>query len=160
MSGANPEIERKFLVRTLPDGLDAVPKTAIEQGYLAVDAGGTEVRLRKKGERRLLTVKSGAGLTRLEAEVELTSAQFQSLWPMTAGRRLKKLRHGVPYGALTVEVDVYSGNLSGLCVAEVEFESEGDARAFEPLSWFGVEVTGDPRYLNRTLALLGPPDSD
>jgi len=35
---------------------------------------------------------------------------------------------------------------------EVEFDSEPDARLFVPPSWFGQEVTGDPRYQNAALA--------
>jgi CYTH domain-containing protein len=39
----------------------------------------------------------------------------------------------------------------------VEFASERDAVAFEPLSWFGLEVTEDPPYKNRWLARRGLP---
>ena len=40
---------------------------------------------------------------------------------------------------LNFEVDVYSGALTGLSVAEVEFGSEEAADAFEPPAWFGPE---------------------
>src|SRR5437879_4745223 len=43
---AGTEIERKFLVRELPD-LDDVKKQEILQGYISVDGDGTEVRLRR-----------------------------------------------------------------------------------------------------------------
>ena len=33
----NVEIERKFLVRRLPDGLAAFPSKQFEQGYLSTD---------------------------------------------------------------------------------------------------------------------------
>jgi CYTH domain-containing protein len=42
-------------------------------------------------------------------------------------------------------------------VAEVEFESEAAADEFEPPDWFGPEVTDDPRYANRALAVDGVP---
>jgi adenylate cyclase len=42
-------------------------------------------------------------------------------------------------------------------VAEVEFDSEEEARRFEPPDWIGAEVTGDERYLNETLATSGRP---
>jgi adenylate cyclase len=151
------EVERKFRLQSPPDlsGSEADP---IEQGYLAVGADG-EVRLRRKGEQTLLTVKRGAGLSRGEAEVEISPEQFEALWPLTEGRRLRKRRHVLPEGGLEIEVDVYEGELDGLIVAEVEFDSEDLARTFEPPAWLGDEVTGDERFLNENLAVNGSPDA-
>jgi CYTH domain-containing protein len=149
------EVERKFLVSDPPD-LDGAPSDEIEQGYLAIGADG-EVRLRRKGEQPLLTAKRGSGLSREEAEVELDRKSFDRLWPLTEGRRLHKRRYVVPHGGLEIEVDVYEGDLEGLVVAEIEFDSEEEARRFEPTAWMGEDVTGDERYLNETLATRGRP---
>jgi CYTH domain-containing protein len=149
------EIERKFLVRDTPD-LGATESDEIEQGYLAIGAEG-EVRLRRKGERLILTAKRGSGLSRDEAEVELEREAFDRLWPLTEGRRLHKRRHVLPHGDLRIELDVYEGDLAGLVVAEIEFDSEDDAGAFEAPPWLADEVTGDDRYLNETLATEGRP---
>ena len=54
------EIERKFLVDRLPDGLDDNPSAEIEQGYLAITTE-VEVRVRRYGEQAFLTVKSSGG---------------------------------------------------------------------------------------------------
>jgi adenylate cyclase len=151
------EVERKFLVSGSPD-LDGTDADEIEQGYLAIGSDG-EVRLRRKGERLLLTAKRGAGLSRQEAEVEIDRASFDELWSLTDGRRLRKRRHVVPYGELEIELDVYAGDLEGLIVAEIEFVSEEDAKAFDPPDWLGEEVTGDHRYLNETLATAGVPSA-
>ena len=79
-------------------------------------------------------------------------------WPLTEGRRLEKTRHVIPAGAdLTIELDVYSGALTGLLVAEVEFGSEEAAGTFEPPAWFGTEVTDDARFKNQQLASVGAP---
>jgi len=149
------EVERKFLVPDPPD-LTGTPADEIEQGYLAIGAEG-EVRLRRKGERLVLTAKRGSGLSREEAEIELDPESFDSLWPLTEGRRLHKRRHLVPYGDLRIEVDLYEGELEGLVVAEIEFSSEEEARGFDPPGWLGEDVTGDRRYLNETLAAEGAP---
>jgi adenylate cyclase len=149
------EVERKFLVGEPPD-LGDTESDEIEQGYLAIGSDG-EVRLRRKGEKLVLTAKRGAGLSRDEAEVELDRESFERLWPLTEGRRLHKRRHLIPDGDLTIELDVYEGDLEGLLVAEIEFDSEDQARAFEPPGWIGEEVTGDERYLNETLATQGRP---
>jgi adenylate cyclase len=149
------EVERKFLVSE-PPNLDDADSQEIDQGYLAIGEDG-EVRLRRKGERLLLTAKRGAGLSREEGEVELDREAFDRLWPLTEGRRLHKRRYVLPLDDDEIEVDVYAGELEGLVIAEVEFGSEEEARAFEPPDWLGEDVTGDPRYLNETLATAGTP---
>jgi adenylate cyclase len=149
------EVERKFLVPEPPD-LDGTEADEIEQGYLAIGADG-EVRVRRKGDKLVLTAKRGEGLSREEAEIELDRERFDDLWPLTDGRRLHKRRHVIPHGDLKIELDVYEGDLEGLVVAEIEFSSEGEANSFDPPDWLGDEVTGDRRYLNETLAAEGAP---
>jgi CYTH domain-containing protein len=150
------EIERKFIVGEVPAVVDGLKGEAIRQGYIAAE-GEVEVRLRAKGEKLFLTVKRGAGLVREEREVELSTHQFEVLWPSTEGWRLEKTRYQVPIGELTLEVDVYSNPLAGLVTAEVEFLTEKDAATFVPPSWIGVEITDDRRYSNRNLARFGRP---
>jgi adenylate cyclase len=149
------EVERKFLVSEPPD-LGGTESDEIHQGYLAIGSDG-EVRLRRRGEKLVLTAKRGSGIARDEAEIQLEEADFDVLWPLTEGRRLRKRRHVIPYGDLDIELDVYEGDLEGLLVAEIEFPSEDEARALEPPDWLGEEVTGDERYLNETLATRGRP---
>ena len=153
------EIERKFLVQPthLPDNIDRYPHDLIQQGYLAVTSEGGEVRVRRKGDRGYLTVKSGGDLQRSEHEVELTPQQFQQLWPATEGRRLEKTRYLIRHGDHLIELDVYHASLTGLSTAEVEFTSIEASQSFQPPAWFFREVTQDSRYKNRNLALHGRP---
>jgi len=148
----NQEIERKFLLKEMPPGFDPSAGDPIEQGYLAVEPNGNQVRLRKKGETASLTVKHGEGLVRAEHEIELTPAQYAELWPLTAGRRLTKRRCEIFHAGRTLEIDVYGGKNSGLVVAEVEFESAEAARAFVPPEWFAGDISERPEYSNRNLA--------
>jgi len=152
------EIERKFLVAEPPE-LDGVEHAEIEQGYLALaeGTGGAEVRLRRKSDDLSLTIKGGTGRTRSEEEIALDRERFDSLWPLTEGRRVAKTRHLIGHGDLTIELDSYHGELDGLRVAEVEFPDEAAADAFEAPAWFGEEVTGNVNYLNETLATKGRP---
>jgi adenylate cyclase len=152
MSGS--EIERKFLVDGVPDGVTVESREPIRQGYLAVADDGSELRVRAIGDAFRLTVKSGGGEVRSEHEVAIGAALFDALWPLTGGRRVEKERLRIPHGRLVIELDVYGGALAGLHVAEVEFESVEAAREFEPPDWFGREVTGDPAYKNQSLAQL------
>jgi CYTH domain-containing protein len=158
--GTSREVERKFLVRPGPLPFDpaACPAETIEQGYLAQDPEGNEVRVRRKGSRCFITVKSRGGLVRQEVELELTEGQFRSLWPLASGRSLAKTRYRVPGFGVTLEVDVYSGALEGLVTAEVEFATEEESRTFAPPSWLDREVTEDRRYRNESLATHGLPE--
>jgi CYTH domain-containing protein/CHAD domain-containing protein len=149
------EIERKFLLDEPPEQLQGLTGERIEQGYLAV-AGGVEVRLRRAGDRLLLTAKVGYGEVREEVEIGIGAGHFDALWPLTESRRLRKTRFLVPLGqGLEAEVDVYEGDLAGLVTAEVEFGFERQSRDFRPPAWLGEEVTGDHRFANQSLALDG-----
>jgi CYTH domain-containing protein len=148
-----PEIERKFLVTALPDGLGE--GDTIDQGYLAIAPDGVETRIRRRAGAATLTVKSGPAMIRVEEEIPLETARFDALWPLTEGRRLEKVRHLIPLErGLTAELDVYGGALAGLLTAEIEFPSEAAARDFSPPPWLGEEVTGDATYANQNLATL------
>ena len=81
---AGREIERKFLVSALPD--NPCPGTRILQGYLPLASEHTEVRLRRKGDETVVTVKCGHGLERGEHEVAISAEVFEALWPLTAAR--------------------------------------------------------------------------
>lgn len=146
------EIERKFLVRKLPNGLTSYPHRKISQGYLVSLDDGLQVRLRNSGEKYSLAFKRGAGRVREEREIELTRPQFDALWPATEGKQLLKTRYEVPFGHRMVEIDVYHERHEGLVVAEVEFDDEKTATDFQPPDWLGDDVTGDPRYSNQLLA--------
>ncbi len=155
------EVERRFLVDRLPDDLESYPSDRLSQGYLAVDPAGAQVRLRRRGYHTLLTIKSGRGLARAEEEFVIDGPRFERLWPATEGRRVEKTRYKLPLdGGLTLELDVFSGALEGLVMAEVEFDSVEAALAFTPPDWLRPEVTEDRRYENARLALYGRPDRE
>jgi CYTH domain-containing protein len=149
----NREIERKFLVKWLPDGLKRLRSFVIEQGYLASESAGKQVRLRKTGRSTSLTFKARRDTHREEREIKLSPKQFAALWPGTAGRRLRKVRYEIPWDNLMIELDVYRGRHAGLVVAEVEFPNRASCRRFKAPWWFGREVTGEKRYSNVRLAL-------
>jgi len=147
------EIERKFLIRKLPSTLQPYPRHVINQGYLVFGENGVEVRLRRSNEQHSLTVKSKHGLEREEHNIPLTEEQWSELWPLTAGRRLKKLRFDIPHGEYIIELDIFLGLNDGLVVAEVEFPTTIASHGFVPPSWFDQEVTGDPEFSNRRRAV-------
>jgi adenylate cyclase len=152
------EIERKWLVAEMPpEARGGLPPDTIEQGYLTIGNDGAETRIRRRGGRCTLTVKSGRGMVRDETEITITSEQFDALWPATAGARVSKQRHTLRLDEHVIELDVYGGALRGLMVAEVEFDDPWGAESFVAPYWFGRDVTDDPEYKNQRLALRGDP---
>jgi adenylate cyclase len=157
---AQSEIERKLLVDKLPEDLDAWDATRLEQGYVAITEEA-EVRIRRAdgGDARL-TVKSAPGLSRVEEELELDGDAFARLWPLTAGRRVVKVRHAREVApGVVFELDRYEGALAGLATLEVEFASEAAAHAWTPPPWAGRDVTGDQAYANQPRAVSGRPEA-
>jgi adenylate cyclase len=146
------EIERKFLLKRLPEKLKQARRCVIAQGYLAAEPGGRHVRLRKKGKTASLTFKVGRGAHREEREIKLGPKQFTALWPATVGRRVYKLRYEMPWKNFLIEIDIYRRKHRGLVVAEVEFPDRTACRKFKAPAWFGREVTGNKRYSNVRLA--------
>lgn len=154
---SNKEIERKFLVKLLPENLENYPHKSIRQGYLVITNDGSEVRLRQKGEEYFETVKGTGGKTRFELEIEITKYQFDTMWIATEGKRVEKTRYEIPYNNRTIELDIYYGRLEGLSTVEVEFPGESESNEFVLPEWFGREVTEEKEYKNQSLALYGLP---
>jgi CYTH domain-containing protein len=150
------EIERKYLVNEIPEDSAKHAHYRISQGYI-ISSVEAEVRVRMKESHFTQSFKRGAGIAREEVEIELSEAQFNTLWPLTRGRRVEKIRYNMPYQSQMIELDIYGGDLQGLVIAEVEFDSKEESESFEPPTWFGREVTFDERYKNKNLAVHGMP---
>lgn len=149
------EIERRFLVGEPP--LPLPEPARIEQAYLTTSP--VALRVRRIGDRVVLTIKAGAGLERTEIERDLELEEFDSLWRLATELRIEKRRFRIDLGdGLTAELDLFDGDLAGRRIVEVEFTSLASAAAFDPPAWFGREVTDDLRYSNTSLARSGWPN--
>ncbi len=155
---SGPEIERKFLVRWLPERLGRRRHYDILQAYLK-NTDKEEVRVRSADGKFYLTAKRGSGLKRHEETKTISAEDFAAKLRHARGRLIGKTRYIVPYKGRAVELDVYRGGLKGLVVAEVEFATVAQSRAFMPPPWLGREVTYDKRYKNKELSRRGAPQS-
>lgn len=143
------EIERKFLIKSLPS-LNKVRYIDIQQGYLSANP---EVRIRKTtsflNDHYYLTVKSAGLIAREEFEIEISAATYRELIDKVT-KSLHKTRYFIPLdGELIAELDIYP---DGLQTVEVEFPSVEKANEFIPPDWFGPEVTGRAEFKNKNLA--------
>jgi len=156
----NFETERKFLIHTenIPYDLAKADKYEILQTYVNYSP---EVRVREINGYdhwfALKMPKDSIGLSRLELEFPIINEEYESLYSREENT-LKKTRYQFLQGEHMVAIDIYDGDLKGLAVAEIEFESVEDAEEFVPFDWFIKDVTSDKRYKNAGLAKDGFPE--
>ena len=144
------EIERKYLIDTLPDHLEQYECRQIEQGYLNTDP---VVRIRTSNDQYTLTYKGAGLMCREEYNLPLNSESFAHLKKKIDGILIEKKRYLIPLTEkLTIELDVFEGELAPLVLAEVEFETKEEAERFVPPAWFGEDVTFSSKYHNSTLS--------
>ncbi len=155
MANQGTEIERKFLLRSVPPRALEREGVRIAQGWLPGE------RLRERLRRSVYpdgrvewtrTVKVGVGIARVELEEPTDPRLFETLWPLTAAARVEKVRHTVRDGAFTWEVDVFLDR--ELVLAEVELPS-ADTLVTLP-EWLAPHVvrdaTGEAAFVNANLA--------
>jgi CYTH domain-containing protein len=143
---ARTEIERRFLLAGVPDGADVLAVNGIDDRYL----DGTRLRLRRMAQvggptalklTQKLPAPDGHGRQGALTTLYVSEDEYAALAALPAATLSKTRLSLAPYG-----VDVFRGHLDGLCLAEVEFESEQDAAAFRPAAFCRAEVTADRRF--------------
>ena len=147
------EIERKYLVKTLPDHLDQYESKKIAQGYLCTEP---VVRIRRSNDDYYLTYKGDGLMVREEYNLPLTQEAFEKLLPKAEGGIIHKTRYTIPIeqSDLVIELDLFHAP-SSLFMAEVESPDEESANAFIMPDWFLADVTNDPAYHNSNMATAG-----
>lgn len=145
------EIERKYLIRRLPENLYQYQCKKIAQGYICTNP---VVRIRKSDDEYYLTYKGKGLMAREEYNLPLTQEGYEHMLPKIDGRLIEKSRYLIPLdGKLTAELDIFEGDLAPLIIVEVEFDSLDAANSFIPPEWFGEDVTESRKYHNSNLAL-------
>lgn len=144
------EIERKYLIKQLPENLDSYPRKKIEQAYLNTSP---VVRIRRQDDEYFLTYKGSGMMIREEYNLPLDQNSYLHLREKADGILLSKTRYLIPLkDHLTIELDVFDAPYEGLILAEVEFRTQEEAMSFTPPSWFGEDVTFSSQYHNSTLS--------
>ena len=147
------EIERKFLISQLPENLDSYQHKEIEQGYLSTEP---VLRIRRQDTEYWVTYKSAGMMSREEYNLPLNQASYEHLREKIDGLLISKTRYLIPYDdKLTIELDIFHGDLEPLIMAEVEFDTEKEANAFVAPDSFVEEVTYSGKYHNSYLSQHG-----
>lgn len=148
------EIEKTFLIKRLPDNFSLYKPIKIKQGYISNPP--SPLRIRQKEDKfeitKKLPLKPGDFSLAEEINIPLTKFEFNKIWSLVE-RFLEKDRYNIPINDnLIAELDIYKGDLKGLSVVEVEFKSEEQMNSFQPLEWFGRDITQENFSSNSFLA--------
>ena len=146
------EIERKFLVKYVPDNISEYVHHEVSQGYIYTSP---VIRIRRSDDRFYLTVKSDGFLKREEFEIDITEEAFKDLSLKCEGNIISKTRYKIPLeDGLMAELDVFHGAFEGLMYVEVEFPTEEAANSFIAPDYFGRDVTESEGYQNSSLSAM------
>lgn len=151
------EIERKFLINTLPENLGSYTCFKMEQAYISTNP---VIRVRQKSTaehctKYILTVKSSGMLARHEYELEIDHNAYNNLLGKAEGNVISKFRYLIPLdNSLTLELDIFKGVFDGLIIGEIEFPDEETAKKYTPPEYLSEEVTFDTRFHNSTMSTM------
>lgn len=137
------ELERTFLVKKLPEGLEDCSKREMTDIYYPKEERHPTLRLRKDGNGYFLTKKSPVGedkSVQKEQTISLTMGEFDA-FSMLEGKRLDKVRYHYDYKGLKAEIDVFKGALEGLVLVDFEFASEEEKQSFVMPDFCLADVT-------------------
>ena len=161
------EIERKFLLANseIVDFLQnegvSFKRLEILQFYTKISKN-EEIRYRSEGEKFYETVKTGFGLIREENEREISAAEFNEAKKRRIGDKIYKRRYLFRLNNNACNIDIFEADFSGLCTFEIEFKGALEAREFAPPkfleNFIKHDVTDEPRYKNKQIALFGDPE--
>lgn len=147
------EIEKKFLVKYLPDNLEEYTRKRISQGYMCTNP---VVRIRRSNEEYFLTYKGQGLVAREEHEFPISAEAFEHMLPKIDGILIDKIRYLIPLSdGHIAELDVFQGTLAPLRLVEVEFDSMEEAERFSAPDWFGDDVSNSGEYHNSNLSKRG-----
>jgi hypothetical protein len=126
----------------------------VRQGYFPDRPDrGTHVQLEEETGRLILVSNPPNGP--LEEATDIPHSQAEALLELTAGQ--------VEYLEVSLDIGSQSGILrrvltpGSLDLLTVILEHGKRARKFQPPAWFGPEVSADPSYRLRSIALAGQP---
>ena len=157
---ARVERERKFLLDRLPEELTpASPHVQITDNYIT----GTRLRLRKIRDPQTnkwtlkLTQKFALNQSDLSrtilTNVYLNAAEYNALAVFEANE-IRKNRYSFEHAGNKYGIDLFLGDLLGLILAEISFETDEELEQFERPAFAFAEVTNSEMFTGAKLVDL------
>jgi CYTH domain-containing protein len=128
----------------------------VRQGFFP-DRPGRSAHVQLAGDTGHLILVSHHATGPLEEPAEISRAQAEALLDLTAG--------WTEYLSIPIDTGSHSATIqrfvapASLDLISVAFKHDKAARKFQPPVWFGPEVTSEPTYQVRSLALTGLPST-
>ena len=152
------EIEKKYMVKQLPENLNNYEHMTIEQSYL--NKGGAPIRLRKfimNGQIKCIFSKKArveeGSFECIENNIELPENIYDELLKAKEGRTIIKTRYKIPLqDGLYVDLDLFHDFFEGVCIAEIEYKSVEQAKSYSVPKWLGNELTSSEKLANGYMA--------
>jgi CYTH domain-containing protein len=157
---ARVERERRYLLPDLPEGLTrADPHLQITDNYIT----GTRLRLRKVRDPRTnkWTVKftqkfapDAEDLSRTTITNTYLNALEAEMMSVFNANEIRKNRYPFDFEGRRFAVDMFLGDLFGLVLAEVSFDTDQELDSFPKPAFAIADVTNDPVFAGGTLSQL------
>ena len=158
---ARVERERRYLLRDLPEGITrADPHLQITDNYMT----GSRLRLRKVREPRSnkwtakLTQKFAPDPNDLSRTIitntYLNALEAETLSTLFNSNEIRKNRYHFEFEGRKFSADMFLGDLFGLVLAEVSFETDEELDNFTAPPFALAEVTNEPLFTGGRLAEL------
>lgn len=163
------EIEKKYII-LIPEldrlvELDGYTKSEIVQTYLISHPHITHrVRKRVYPDRTVYTETKKVRIDKIssyEDEREIDEVEYLALLALAdpAASPVEKVRHTLPYGELTVEIDVYP-NWEKCCIMEIELPDRENIPALPDYVTLVADVTGEKAYSNASMSRCFPSEPE
>ena len=158
---ARMERERRYLLRDLPEGMTrADPHLQITDNYMT----GSRLRLRKVREPRTnkWTVKFTQKFTPYPEDLSrtlitntyLNALEAEVLSSVFNSNEIRKNRYPFEFEGRNFGVDMFLGDLLGLVLAEIDFETDEELDNFSKPPFALADVTNEPLFSGGRLCEL------
>lgn len=158
---ARIERERRYLLRDLPEGMTRVdPHLQITDNYMT----GSRLRLRKVREPRTnkwtvkLTQKFAPDPNDLSrtaiTNTYLNALEAETLSALFNSNEIRKNRYHFEFEGRRFSADMFLGDLFGLVLAEVSFETDEELDNFPTPPFALADVTNEPLFTGGRLCEL------
>lgn len=138
------ELEKTYLVKSLPVEIEAARKTDLLDIYLPKNVEHPFLRIRKRGDKFFITkkvpLKENVFSEFSEETIPLSKEEYDEL-SQIAGKRLHKIRHTWKVGEITVDLDIFQDDLAGLVIVDFEFKDVNAKEEFVAPDWCLYDVT-------------------
>lgn len=138
------EIERRFLLKFIPEGLSECRKKEIIDIYIPKTSDHPTIRIRKNGDKYEITKKAPSQDDpnyMEEQTIKITKDEFEGLNSIP-GKRLEKTRYFYEYeNGRIAQVDIFGGDLKGLAMVDIEFDNYESESALKVPEFCLVDMT-------------------